>query len=112
MEIDFASLYKIPRSEKPIVAFKVSTSSGDFSYIESAAFEGNKDYGEYISSDLVFVGSHGPNRKFKTDAGKLSSARYVIFTEGNDGYFRNEDNVSNVHYLSYGDKALKILFTD
>ena len=112
VEIDFASLYKIPRSEKPIVAFKVSTSSGDFSYIESAAFEGNKDYGEYISSDLVFVGSHGPNRKFKTDAGKLSSARYVIFTEGNDGYFRNEDNVSNVHYLSYGDKALKILFTD
>jgi hypothetical protein len=112
VEIDFASLYKIPRSEKPIVAFKVSTSAGAFSYIESAAFEGNKDYDEYICSDLVLVGSHGPNRKFKTDAQILSSARYVIFTEGNDGYFRNEDTVSNVYYLSYGDSALKILFTD
>ena len=112
VEIDFASFYKIPRSEKPIVAFKVSTSAGAFSYIESAAFEGNKDYDEYICSDLVLVGSHGPNRKFKTDAGILSSARYVIFTEGNDGYFRNEDTLSNVYYLSYGDSALKILFTD
>jgi beta-lactamase superfamily II metal-dependent hydrolase len=48
VEIDFSSFYKIPRSEKPIVAFKVSTSAGAFSYIESAAFEGNKDYDEYI----------------------------------------------------------------
>ena len=110
VNIDFAPLYKLSRSEKPIVALKISVNDASFSYIESAAFEGTQEYGKYFSADAVFIGSHGPNRKFKSSAEVLSSAQYVIFSASNEEFFRDKEKLSNVWYLEENSEVLKILF--
>jgi len=110
LEIDFAPLYKIPRSEKPIIAFKISFHEAEFSYIESAAFEGTSDYGKYFSSDVVFIGCHGPNRKFRSSSEALYSAKYVIFSRGTEEYFRETEMLPNVFYINEDNDILKVLY--
>ncbi len=110
VEIDFAPLYKISRSEKPIIAFKINALEAEFSYIESAAFEGKLDYGKYFSSDVIFVGSHGPNRKFSSSAEVLSSAQYVIFSDGTEENFRETETISNVSCINEDNKILTVLY--
>ena len=110
--LDFAPLYKLPRSEKPVVAFKISTPSGSLSYIESAAFEGKSDLQEYLFADVIFVGSHGPDRKFGSSASLLGDAQHVIFANGCEAWFRKSNSLSNAYYLAAEQDALKILYTE
>ena len=110
MSIDFAPLYKISRSTKPIVAFTVNINGSTFSYIESAAFEGIYDYERYLDSDVLFVGSHGPSRKFRVSAKLLYGAEHVIFVEGNEEYFRDTEGIENIYYIGEDDGVVRILY--
>lgn len=109
VKIDFAPLYKLPRSEKPIVAFSIETEDSSFSYIESAAFEGKLDYSAYFDFDVVFVGSHGPNRKFISSAVPLSLAGKVIFGDSEE-FFRESEIPDDAYYISEEDGVFNILY--
>lgn len=110
VSIDFAPLYKISRSTKPIIAFKANINGSTFSYIESASFEGIYDYENYFNSDVVFVGSHGPSRKFRVSAEQLYVAEHVIFVESNEEYFRDTEGIENIYYIGEDDGVLRILY--
>ena len=103
--INFAPLRKISRSEKPIVAFTVKCGEWSFSYVEGAALESNFDYGEYLEAQTLFIGAHGPARKFRVSAEVLAAASRVIFAEGAREYFRGTEFLSEVYDISdYGGK--------
>ncbi len=110
VSIDFAPLYKLSRSSKPIVAFSVNVEGSTFSYIESAALEGIYDYGEYLISEVVFMGTHGPSRKFRVSAEELYGAKHVIFVEGNEKYFRDTECIENIYIISENDGIYRILY--
>ncbi len=103
--INFAPLRKISRSQKPIVAFTVNCGEWSFSYIEGAALESNFDYSEYLSAQTLFVGAHGPARKFGASAEVFAAASRVIFAEGAREYFRGTEYLANSYDIGeYGGK--------
>ena len=112
----FAEKIKLPRSEKPIAAFRIEYKNKDdvntFSYIESAAFESSFDYSEYFSSDVVFIGSHGAKRKFRTELPACLKNSDVIFADREAlSYFRDFEDIEKIHYLSeYDDSGIEILY--
>ncbi len=110
VKIDIAPLYKLSRSDKPIVAFSVETRNSSFSYIESAAFEGISDISNRLDSDVVFIGAHGPNRKFKVSAAPLSFAGRVIFCSGSEEFFRESELPQDAYFISESDGVMDILY--
>lgn len=110
VKIDIAQLYKLSRSDKPIVAFSVETKNSSFSYIESAAFEGISDISARLDADVVFIGAHGPNRKFKVSATPLSFAGRVIFCGGSEKFFRESELPQAAYFISESDGVMDILY--
>jgi hypothetical protein len=105
LKINFAPMLKISRSQKPIVAFSVTYGEGSFSYIEGAALESNFDYSEYLSAQTVFVGAHGPARKFGASAEAFAYSSQVIFAEGAREYFRGTEYLEKTYDIcDYGGK--------
>lgn len=103
--INFAPLRKISRSQKPIVAFSVKCGEWSFAYVEGAALESDFDYSEYLSAQTVFVGAHGPSRKFGASAEAFSAASHVIFAEGAREYFRGTEYLASAYDIGdYGGK--------
>ena len=103
--LSFAAMRKISRSQKPIVAFSVNYGEWSFSYIEGAALESNFDYSEYLSAGTVFVGAHGPTRKFGASAEAFALASRVIFAEGAREHFRGTEYLANTYDIGkYGGK--------
>ncbi len=103
--INFASMRKMGRSEKPIVAFTVNYTEWSFSYVEGAAIESGFDYSEHLSAQTVFVGSHGPARKFYVSARALKNAANVIFAQGAEELLRDTEYLANKYNISeYGGK--------
>ncbi len=110
VSIDFAPMRNISRSVKPIVAFAFSYENATFSYIESAAFESNFDYSAYLSAETVFVGGHGPARKFPISAEALAGAGRVIFSDGVREYFKYTEYLACAYDLADYDGEISILY--
>ena len=108
--INFAPLRKISRSEKPIVAFSVKCGRHSFSYVEGAALESDFDYGEYLSVQTVFVGAHGPARKFRVSAEVFAAASRVIFAEGAMEYFRGTEFLGETYDISGYGGSMTVLY--
>ena len=103
MKITFAPLRKISRSAKPIVAFTAEYGGWSFSYVEGAALESKFDYSAHLSAQTVFIGAHGPARKFGVSAEALSGASRVIFAEGAREYFRGTEHLACTYdIVEYG----------
>ena len=110
VRISFAPMRKLGRSEKPLVAFTAECGAFSFSYIEGAALESNFDYGSHLSAQAVFIGAHGPTRKFKTSAEILGGAAKVIFAEDEIEFFRGIEYLAETYSISaYGGK-MRILY--
>ena len=110
VSILFAPLYKLPRSAKPIVAFCIEMGENSFSYIESAAFEASFDYTEFCSADAVYVGAHGPARKFPFSARALKDADRVIFSCGAKGYFTDTEYLAEIYEISNFNGEMTVLY--
>jgi hypothetical protein len=108
--ISFAPLRKISRSEKPIVAFTFRYNGASFSYIEGAATESAFDYSEYLSSQTVFVGAHGPARKFYVSARPLQNAAKVIFANGAEDLLRDTEYLTNKYIISEYGGSMTVLY--
>lgn len=114
--ISFAEKIKLPRSEKPLAAFRIEYKNKDdvntFSYIESSAFESSFDYSEYFSSDVVFIGSHGAKRKFRTEFPDSMKNSDVVFADRESlSHFRDFEDIEKIYYLSeYDDNKIEILY--
>jgi hypothetical protein len=108
--INFAPLRKIGRSEKPIVAFTVNYKEWSFSYAEGAALESGYDYSEYLSSQTVFVGAHGPARKFYVSARPLQNAAKVIFANGAEDLLRDTEYLTNKYIISEYGGSMTVLY--
>ena len=105
VSINFAPARKISRSEKPLVAFTVLCGGASFSYIEGAALESAFDYGEYLSAQTVFVGAHGPSRKFGVYASVFEKAGRVIFASGASELFSGTEYLAEAYEITdYGGK--------
>jgi ComEC/Rec2-related protein len=112
VSVDFAPRRELSRSVKPIAAFSVKYKNYSFAYIESAAFESCFDYSAYTVADTVFVGAHGPARKFSVSAYTLAPAGRVVFAEGAIGYFRDTEYLAQVYEIAdYGGK-MSILYKE
>lgn len=104
-KISFAPMQKLGRSVKPLVAFRVEYGEESFAYIEGAALESGFDYGFYLSSQTVFVGAHGPARKFRASAEAFAYASNVIFAGGARELFRGTEYLAVTHDIAaYGGK--------
>lgn len=110
VSIDFAQMRKMSRSEKPIVAFAIAYGGATFSYIEGAALETGFDYSAYLCTDTVFVGAHGPARKFGVYADVFASAGRVIFAGGAMEGFRGTEYLANTYDIEEFGGELKILY--
>ncbi len=110
VSIDFAPLRNISRSVKPIVAFAFRYKNATFSYVESAAFESNFDYSAYLSAETVFVGGHGPRRKFPISAEALAGAGRVIFSDGTREYFKYTEYLAYAYDLADYDGEMTVLY--
>ena len=106
VKIDFAPMRKMSRSQKPLVAFSVSYGEWSFSYVEGAALESGFDYGAYLCAGTVFVGAHGPARKFGASAEAFAAASRVIFAEGTGEQFRGTEYLA--HAYDIGDHGGKM----
>jgi len=105
VKITFAPMQKISRSAKPIVAFTAEYGEWSFSYVESAALESKFDYSAHLSAQTVFVGAHGPARKFGVSAEAFALASRVIFAEGTREQFRGTEYISCTYDIAeYGGK--------
>jgi hypothetical protein len=112
VSVDSAPRRELSRSVKPIAAFSVKYKNYSFAYIESAAFESSFDYSAYTVADTVFVGAHGPARKFSVSAYTLAPAGRVVFAEGAIGYFRDTEYLAQVYDIAdYGGK-MSILYKE
>lgn len=109
-KINFAPMRKLSRSEKPIVAFTVTHGVNAFSYIEGAALESAFDYSAYLASDTVFVGAHGPARKFGVYAGVFSGADRVIFSDGARALFRGTEYLAGAFDIADYGGEIEILY--
>ncbi|MBQ7290855.1 MAG: ComEC/Rec2 family competence protein [Clostridia bacterium] len=110
VSIDFAPRCELSRSAKPIVAFAIKCNNAEFAYIESSAFESNFDYSAYLAVKAVFVGGHGPVRKFPVSAYALAGAGRVIFAEGVREYFRDTECLANAYDIADFDGKISILY--
>jgi len=110
VRMSFAPMRKLSRSEKPLIAFKVECKNATFSYVESAAAESAFDYGKFFEAQTVFIGAHGPARKFSVYADIFESAGRVIFAQGAQEYFRGTEYLAYTYDISdYGGK-IEILY--
>ncbi|MBQ8404766.1 MAG: ComEC/Rec2 family competence protein [Clostridia bacterium] len=112
VSIDFAPLRNISRSVKPIVAFAFRYKNATFAYVESAAFETDFDYSAYLAADAVFVGGHGPARKFPVSAEALAGAGRVIFSDGAREYFRGTEYLANAYDIADFGGEMSILYKE
>ncbi len=112
VSIDFAPLRKISRSVKPIVAFSFKYKNAAFAYVESAAFETDFDYSAYLTADTVFVGGHGPARKFPFSAEALAGAGRVIFADGTREYFKDTEYLAYAYDIADYGGEMSILYKE
>ncbi len=110
VSIDFAPLRNISRSVKPIVSFEFRYKKATFSYVESAAFESNFDYSAYLSAETVFIGGHGPARKFPVSAESLAATGNVIFADGVREYFKYTEYLACTYDLADYDGEMTVLY--
>ncbi|MBQ8449254.1 MAG: ComEC/Rec2 family competence protein [Clostridia bacterium] len=109
-KINFAPLQKLSRSEKPLIAFTVTHGVNTFSYIEGAALESAFDYSAYLASDTVFVGAHGPARKFGVYADIFSGSGRVIFSSGARELFRGTEYLAGTFDIADYGGEMEILY--
>ncbi len=112
--VDFAPRRELSRSVKPLTAFKITLGERTFSYAESAVFESNFDYGEYIKADTLFVGAHGADRKFRASLEEVPRGVGVIFTDSAaTEYFRDFSHIEEMFYLSdFAENTVHLLYKD
>lgn len=110
VSISFAPMQKISRSEKPLVAFTVAYGEKTFSYVEGAALESAFDYSAHLTAQTVFVGSHGPKRKFGVYADAFAQAGKVIFAGGAREYFRGTEYLAEVYDTGDYGGEIEILY--